>query len=122
MADLARHPPGTGLTVLCFTLACALDLELSNMPEICMNGNARFVFVKFVSEDLTPSPSRLMMMDDDHQRRTATATTMTTCSSHAQHANPIKINGDGRRRMADDRRHQPDNEATASARPSQQPR
>ena len=59
-----------------------------------MNSNARFVFVKFVSEDLTPSPSRLMMIDDDHRQRTATATTMTTCSSHAQHADPIKINGD----------------------------
>jgi len=94
MADLARHLPGTGLTVLCFTLACVLDLELSNMLEICMNGNARFVFVKFVSEDLTPSPSRLMMMDNDHWRRTVTAMMMTTCSLHAQHANPIKINGD----------------------------
>ena len=66
MANLASHPSGTGLTVLCFTLACALDLELLNMLEICMNGNARFVFVKFVSKDLMPSPSRLMMMDNNH--------------------------------------------------------
>jgi len=122
MADLARHPSGTGLTVLCFTLACALDLELLNMLEICMKGNARFVFVKFVSEDLMLTPSRLMMMDDDHQRWTATAMMITTCSSHAQHANPIKINGDRQQWTADDWRHQPDNEATAGARPLQQPR
>jgi len=77
MTNLARHLPGTGLTVLCFTLACALDLELLNMPEICMNSNARFIFVKFISEDLMPSPSRLMMMDDDHQQQTATAMMMT---------------------------------------------
>jgi len=68
-----------------------------------MNGNARFVFVKFVSKDLTPSPSRLMMMDNNHQRWTVTATMMMTCLLHAQHADPIKINGDGRQWTADDR-------------------
>ena len=64
MANLARHLPGTGLTVLCFTLACVLDLELLNMLEICMNGNAPFIFVKFCLQGSHAGPFKV---DDDGQ-------------------------------------------------------